>query len=171
MTLLISDFFAISAVETVLQLRAASLFSSLVPHARAQDPTCNVEAEKNKHGRTAMLGACQLQNWTCRKLRAASLEVDTLSDLAPPCWLRSRKFSNKLCHAENGNTASAEQVLKDVLWQHGVPVDSVQQRVQHAIKVTCLRALQSDIDSTSEPRDLWARLKARADRQFQVCHS
>ena len=68
------------------------------------------------------------------------------------CWFKSRKFCNKLCHAANGNIVSTEQVLKDILLQQGVPVDAVQHRVQHAIKVMGLRALQSDIDSVSANR-------------------
>ena len=99
-----------------------------------------------------MLGArhaASYQSWACLKQRAAS-------------WFMSNKCCNKLRHAENGNTT--EQILKDILLQHGVPPDSVQHRVQHAIKIMGLSALQSDIESTPEPRDLWNRLKAHADR-------
>ena len=88
-----------------------------------------------KHGRISMLGArhaASYQSWACLKQRAAS-------------WFMSNKCCNKLRHAENGNTT--EQILKDILLQHGVPPDSVQHRVQHAIKIMGLSALQSDIES------------------------
>ena len=107
---------------------------------------------KLQQHRISMLGArhaASYQSWACLKQRAAS-------------WFMSNKCCNKLRHAENGNTT--EQILKDILLQHGVPPDSVQHRVQHAIMIMGLSALQSDIESTPEPRDLWNRLKAHADR-------
>ena len=84
---------------------------------------------------------------------------------APAVWTVSRKTSNRLCHALNGNTSGFESELKDILLQKGVPGPVVNDRVKNAIKTLGAKTLQLEFDKKDSLQGLWNRLKAAATRQ------
>ena len=114
-----------------------------------------------------MLGgtAAGYQRLPCLKLSAAVIVfIHACMWSEPAVWTLSRKDSNRLCHALNGNTSAFESQLRDILSQKGYPASVVNDRVKNAIKTLGAKTLQLEFDKKDSLQGLWNRLKAAATR-------